>query len=226
MNPSLSVRAHNSHGFTLVELLIAIGVVVVLAALAFSQFTQLRERGLQSQCIALQKKMAYAASLYANDWGYYPSSVVGQSLWPQTLTDYMGVPNTAENRGAIYTCPKRGASGEKEFIVHNMWMGYSENEKNADARRYIRLRPGMIPEPSRTSLFTCGYNRQPNNSSMRHYYYRTGRASGADSVNRSKFGGGAIWVFVDGHAEWLSEAQAAERAGSSGQGVPFIKPFN
>ncbi len=214
-----------SRAFTLVELLVVVAVIGILATLLFPVLRRAQESSQRAACTALQGRMTAAAILHAVDHGYYPSSVVGKSLWPQVLTDYMGVANTPENRATLYECPKKSADGLKEYIAHNMWMGYNENESNASAKRYIHIRLGSVPTPSKTSIFTCGFNRQPGNNSMKHYYYRFGKATGSDSVNWDKFGGGAIWSFVDGHAEWLSAEDVAERSGKSGQGSPFIKPF-
>jgi len=213
-------------GFSLVEILVTMLIISVLLALIMVVFSKIMDSAQQAKCMSLQKAMVRAATTYAADHGYYPSSLdKGKNYWPANLTEYMGYENTASNRGSLYTCPKLGTDGRKEYIAHNMWMGYSELEDSASAKIYIRINPARVPQPSKTSLFTCGFNRQPGNDTQRHYYYRFGRGTGSDSVNRTKFNGGSVWSFVDGHAEWLSEEDVIERSGSNGQGLPFIKPY-
>lgn len=221
-----------SRGFTLLEMLAVLTVLVILTALIFPTLQSAMESSRRAKCLSLHRQMAAAANLHAADLGCFPTSIYAadrppsnRPYWPQFLTDYMGVENTAATRDRIYRCPKPGADGRPEFHVYNMWMGFRDDDTQPANKPYIRISPAAVPEPGKTSIFTCGFNRQPELQSQRHYYYRTGRGGGTASVNRTKFSGGANWAFVDGHAEWLSEEDVAARSGTNGQAAPFIKPF-
>ena len=219
----------NRRAFSLVELLVVVSISLALAALLFTALPRAMEATQRTQCLSLLKKMSAAANLYAADKGCYPTSIYAEGnpvnnrpYWPQYLTDYMDVTNTAAVRNTLYRCPKPGPDGLPEYQIYNMWMGFRDDD--VAQQKYIRISPLAVPQPSKTSLFTCGFNRQPNETG-RHYHYRTGRGSGTASVNRTKFSGGANWAFVDGHAKWLSEAEVIDLCGTNGQAIPFIKPF-
>lgn len=54
-------------GFTVVELLVAIGIIIVLGGLIFTSFGRVRESGDRSKCMANLKQVGLAANLYAAD---------------------------------------------------------------------------------------------------------------------------------------------------------------
>jgi prepilin-type N-terminal cleavage/methylation domain-containing protein/prepilin-type processing-associated H-X9-DG protein len=55
-------------GFTLLELLVVIAVIVILAAFLFPVFAQVREKARQAACLSNMKQIGTAAMLYVQDW--------------------------------------------------------------------------------------------------------------------------------------------------------------
>lgn len=219
------VDFQSRRAFSVLQLIVSIAIVTVLANIVFILYQRSLAAAQQVTCINLKRNMALAANIHHNERGYFPSSIEGTSVWNLALTDYMGVPNTASARSRLYTCGKTDALGRAEYAIHNMWMGFHDTDTRPWIQPYIRINIANIPSPSETTLFTCGYNRQPENSSMRHYFYRSGRASGAASANLMKYNNGSIWAFVDGRVSWISAEEVIQRSGSSGQEAPFIRPF-
>ncbi|HEY0072734.1 MAG TPA: type II secretion system protein [Abditibacteriaceae bacterium] len=67
--------ASRSAGFTLVEILVVLGIIAILAALLFPAFKNMQERGRQTNCAANLKQIAVAVQQYYNDEKFYPSSL-------------------------------------------------------------------------------------------------------------------------------------------------------
>ncbi|HVM61124.1 MAG TPA: DUF1559 domain-containing protein [Verrucomicrobiae bacterium] len=63
-------------GFTLIELLVVIVLIGILASLLLPAFGQARERGRRAMCTSNLRQIGTAATMYADDWGRFPNTVV------------------------------------------------------------------------------------------------------------------------------------------------------
>lgn len=64
-HPGYSARKH--HAFTLIELLVVIAIIAILAAILFPVFAQAREKARQSSCLAGERQIGIALSMYLQD---------------------------------------------------------------------------------------------------------------------------------------------------------------
>ena len=74
-NHTLTVRSlRRRAGFSLIEMLVVIGILGVLAAVTLSQFSGATESAKAAQCMSNMRNLAVAAGNYAmaNEWGNYP----------------------------------------------------------------------------------------------------------------------------------------------------------
>lgn len=70
----MNINARILDGFTLVEMLITISVVLVLTGLGISGLQTVREQSRTSVCRSQMSQFGFAAGAYANEWnGAYPS---------------------------------------------------------------------------------------------------------------------------------------------------------
>ncbi|MCX7933674.1 MAG: type II secretion system GspH family protein, partial [Planctomycetota bacterium] len=58
------------HGFTMVELLVVITIIVILAAILFPAVQSMRTKGMRTKTEEILKKVESAIKLYSNDMGH------------------------------------------------------------------------------------------------------------------------------------------------------------
>ncbi len=99
-------------GYTLVELLVVLGIVALLAALLFPVIAEARERGRAPKCLSNLRQLTQSTLMYLPDWddyyplaGYFSTNPEGQ---PCFLTLYHEIePYVKDAR--ILNCPSDGA---------------------------------------------------------------------------------------------------------------------
>ena len=95
-------------GFTLVELLVVIGVIALLIAILLPALNRAREQAKQVKCASNLRQMGEAMTMYINDWTYYPGCYASDNsggsqfaCWPPRLRLYLGGINE------VFYCPSQ-----------------------------------------------------------------------------------------------------------------------
>ena len=81
-------------GFTLVELLVVIGIIALLIAILMPALSRARKQALTASCGSNERQVAYAAIAYANDWQQQLPTINGNYIhnnW-YLLTHYARLP--------------------------------------------------------------------------------------------------------------------------------------
>jgi len=81
----------NRKGFTLIELMIVIAIIIILAAIAIPNYLRMTERARRSRVAGDFASLATALEAYAVDWGHYPCD--GTAVTDETFgkhTDALG----------------------------------------------------------------------------------------------------------------------------------------
>lgn len=89
-NLKLKPKAATSirEAFTLVELLVVLGVVGILAGIAFPAVQGIRETARQTQCQSNLRQISIAAGVYAGAHGKFPPGQLAPTVDTLTLTDH------------------------------------------------------------------------------------------------------------------------------------------
>ena len=121
MNPHSKMRracTPRPSGFTLVELLTAIGIIALLAALLFPVFAQVREKGRQTACTSNLKQIGAAVFAYMQDYDEtIPNGKIPDTIFPKhaplpTNSGWAGRVFPYLKNAAVLHCPDDPTDGD------------------------------------------------------------------------------------------------------------------
>lgn len=103
-HPVMKTRIHSLHraGFTLVEMLVVIVIIVSLAALSFVVVGRAREAANRTLSLGNLRQLGIGiTSFTAENNGYLPLSRVGSTYWPQVIFPYIPSQNVFLRPGSV-----------------------------------------------------------------------------------------------------------------------------
>jgi general secretion pathway protein G len=125
---SSSTRRQSVHGFTLIEMLVVLGIVALLATLVAPQVLRYLSKAKTDTAAAQLKNLQGAIELYSFDTGRYPSSDDGLASLLSPPTDssgwngpYLRSPEGLQdpwNRAFIYRFP--GSHGDYDLFSYGL----------------------------------------------------------------------------------------------------------
>lgn len=206
-------------GFTLVELLIVVGIIALLAALLLPTFMQARERARRTACLSNLRQIGAALTAYTQDYdGFFPPMRSDSSaVWTGTQ-DWSGVIASYAPARELFRCPTANVPRTVQDTDHHA-RGYAMNALLFD--HSIRDSPAKSEVGVRFPALTVA---------VCEFAYRTNLASGwigypyalsapddgkaldpgerfIGTSGALRHDGGSNFVFVDGHAKWHTPSQ-------------------
>lgn len=201
-------------GFTLVEILIVLGIVGGLAALLFPVFSRVREKGRSAVCQSNLKQIAIAMQQYVQDnSGTYPAMQYVQAgeivRWNDAIMPYV-------KDHAIFRCPTRQSKNPEnpETDYSYNWLGLSKIVwEDSDPDRHILFGNTQFVGAHESSIVVSPaivlLNDEGGPSSV---------DGGPDTdVVETSWGqrlwlpalhsGGANDSYIDGHVKWRSKQE-------------------
>jgi general secretion pathway protein G len=167
-------------GFTLVELLVVIGILAVLAAILFPVFSRAREKGRSAACASNLKQLGMALAMYASDYdGYYPWGVdpadyycpviwdgfpQWQALIPTMYWLHLVVEPYVKNR-QIWECASDGGYDVLEdtdlpLAAHpSSYAAFGTSYMWRTELTFSRAMPELLPDPVATNVLFDGHGK-------------------------------------------------------------------
>lgn len=210
---------HPGRGFTLVELLVVITIIVGLTAVSVPISRSFIERGHERKCAANLRQIGVATMLYAAD-NQMTLPVTshqrrkGGKSWTLTLQPYAS--------GTItFKCPRDPVSERPYTYVINDFL--TPNPAGAPELNYSIL--AKIDRPESTVMFAEASEIYQNSDHFHFAEFHGGAVPDSvfeAQVNTDAHSGRANYLFADGHIETLTRQAALDRLNAGGS--TFIDP--
>ena len=234
------------HAFTLVELLVVIGIIALLIGVLLPTLSRARATAKRLACLSNLRQMAVEAQQYVNEnQGHYPSSQFMSAdlntfyCWDLTTLYASGTPQVvpgllwrSTDPMRIQQCPSfEGASNSVSdpytgYNYNTSFIGHGQGESIETPVKAVAVR-----RPSQTALFGDGQFADGADKFMRAPFPNpgdatfSGRWSGTQGFRHL---GKTNVAFCDGHAESLADrfSNNADGATNVAPGTGFLSNDN
>ncbi len=216
--------------FTLVEITVVLGVVVLFAALLFGVMMRTRAKAQSLQCQSQLKQIALAIHQYVQDSdSHFPSEayIIGKDTlaakrfgWDDAITPYV-------KEKSVFWCPSNGLR-DKHFPSY----GYNFRELNTlrykagwrpKHNEFVGANESQLLSPAEVVLNQDSWALYGDGVLVDGSGIRTG--CGTDGTVGTLHLGGANASFVDGHVKWFRGSAVSILTGNASKtAVSYYRP--
>jgi len=192
------MKSRRPNAFSLVEVIVAIGIVALLAAVSLPVYTGVRQHANCSRCVANMHMLALAFLSYSYDNnGLLPGRIQTGNKWPTLLLPYVN------NEPAVYVDPGDPVASSiplSQLISNDpnnssfIFNGF--NDLGADGNPNIQVDITRVP----SSTILLGQQ----NPGGDNFYLDVSEGDQVKVLNKTAYFGGANYAFPDGSVRWLS----------------------
>lgn len=222
-----SPRPVRNPGFTMMEALVALAIILVLAAIAFPVYKMMRQRSHQQAALKAMKDLGSGLSMYTSqNAGSLPAEdASGTDSWKNISKPeasdawYNAIPKMIGRKGAGEFAASPREFYTKENLVYLPGAVYPDSDKvlreplfaiafntklqrkDADGKKR-KTKTADITNPSRTVIFLeQGLPDEPKTLEVQTKKDYDGSCKGSAKSFVGRYGGKGVLLFLDGHAE-------------------------
>jgi len=145
-------------GFTLIEIMVVIGIMVVLSVIAYSSFDVSKAQSRDQKRISDISVIQLALEQYFQKYGVYPVSL--NSLVPTYIFEISKDPTTKISYSENYF-PITKTSSSDYCISYQLWTKFERNNVYLDSKKGFN----SSAQPLSNSLYECGSGHNKINAS-------------------------------------------------------------
>ncbi len=202
---SQSADGERRQGFTLVEMLVVMGIIAILASMLMPALARAKAKGNQIKCLNHVRQLTLSLTMYASDHeGQYPPRRMQPDAWPQRLKPYY-------RDEKVLVCPsdRFGMVGffaddqnpNRSYIINAFNDYFLKTLSQNDYKKFQQwqwprgMKESDIPRPTDTILF----GEKRTGSPHVHMDVDQGqRGNDFDEIEHKRHGRGSNFAFGDG----------------------------
>ena len=211
-------------GFTLVELLVVIGMIAILVALLLPALSSAKSQARRAHCMSTLRQYGLALTMYVGENRFYPPAT-GKGYWFQVISNYLPAPRDGtpfgyqflrcaqpDHRKVLGSYGYNGLGLTTTFPGKVLGLGVDGDPRNMTSESMVKNPSEMIAIGDTWNLgvpldvFNCLLTPNPASGHL-----------AASSLPSNRHSGGANMMFCDGHVEyarqraWMSEEDSVLR---------------
>ncbi len=229
--PAASFHHSSNRAFTLIEILVVVGIIGTLAALSFSMLSGSMAKTKDAACLSNQRQLGIGVQLYVADNQTYPAGSFKTgpyAYWTDAIAPYLGQDGQdvkwARDLGGVFDCPGKTIRTAEHEMAYTVNPNVMPDAKYSSA---TQLRSMMqVQRPSSTILLADACQR--DNGKVQAYMFKQpgvydrneDKAEQAVDPGLDKDGvsyagvryrhgndNAANFLFADGHAEAMKKGE-------------------